>query len=83
MKKQIKEKTSFIINTGSKVIKISCEEDDDGNQFLNIRECYKTNDGQWGPTKKGIFISASYLPEIISDLQKLLDTIDPDSSYDL
>ena len=58
----------------------------DGGMFMAIKNV--AMDRRDSPNyrnllKRGGFISASYLPEIISDLQKLLDTIDSDSSYDL
>jgi len=41
-----------------------------GNTYIDIREYFKNQAGEWIPTKKGIAITTSMLSEVITAMEK-------------
>ena len=51
-----------------------------GNTYIDVREYFKNQAGDWIPTKKGIAITVPMLSEIITALEKAeeqLSTVQP------
>ncbi len=44
-----------------------------GQQWLDIRLYFQTEDGEWRPTRKGVSLRLDKLPELLSGLERLAE----------
>lgn len=47
-----------------------------GENSVDIRNYYKSESGEWLPTKRGIRMSKETLTEVIGDLMKMVEPVD-------
>ena len=63
-------KVTEIMKNYDEIIRISMEQYR-GHEFVNIRQYYKDNAGEFKPTKKGITLHPELIDEVIEGLQLL------------
>ncbi len=71
-------------NDGAEQIRISLDEFIDANgrahRYISIRKWYRTNDGQWCPTKAGITVRNREIMQVGKALRAAFDLLNGDDN---